>query len=1147
MAESSVALAVPPQIPWQRDPETGEELVSVPEVCGPLAWSMLHKWAEAVHDDMCPSCGEFAIGAASALHDVVNIKLGKPVRNPEVLVNVLGVMNHMASQVGIAPAIAAVAQSPIAELAATRAQYEAITQSIIAAMERGIVPWRKPWTTKGFSPYNAISGRPYRGLNVPILVLGGYGDPRWMTFNQAKKKGAHVRKGERGQLVYFWKIDRKDTGEVDDKGETIYTRIFIFRMYNVFNVEQIDGLGLKPIQAVDHEPIPEAERIAARYVARSDLIIDHTADPRAYYSKLLDQLHMPLLSMFKDPKGYYCTLFHEMGHSTGHDSRLNRRSLIESAVFGDPEYSEEELVAEFTSAFVCSEAGLPNVEPSAAYIEGWLSALKNDPGMLVFAAGQGQKAADYILGSLEEDQPEVAEAVPVAQPLALGQGRDPWGSRCRDELGRWSLNEFCGPPPAGATVTNNTFAVGANGVTRYEFEFRVVDVGELVVSHDPFTFEPNADYPQELQPRLRERAATRLQVQKIAQTLDPDSLLTDFHVLDRGAPIVGEDLVVESGNGRIMALAVAAADIPDRYAVYRDQLFDRLPGYGLKGMSFDLVPTPVLVRVRLTEVDRPAFTQEANTPVTIASSAIEQARVDATKISLEMLQLLTVGETQGIEDALRSRNNAAFVGAFLKKLPDQEQARLVDAQGLLNQDGVRRTLLAVFVSAFQGDAGLRLAEMSFESIDLDVRNVVSGIARALGELAQAEALTRAGTRAPDLTIADDLAAGANVFARIKRTPGLSVADYLGQKQLFDRELDPFQEGIVVALDERSRSAKRIGLVLRTYAQLVIASPPPQQTSFLPEPGPDKGALWNRALQEAEIEAVAAQTDPRKHVDWCNMTGVEIDTAWSWRPLRDVVVTAQGMGASVWLCTIGLVNGQLQLTIDTRSLAPVDERRLQLDIERGLGRSAKQVIEFGVRRLIYEITLPGAEPSDLVFEPQEVIAGPTKPAGFQPSLLQMRQGLGGSLLNGLALGVGVGVGSLAIDRALKATAAAAVANQDSPHLDHGATALDLSGKGEFISEQIKDPGYFDPESIRTITTGDHRRRVGCPEGQFSHVRGRCTTKMQTQSVLHPRTERDQLVAEAMERGIQVATDMDEYQIEVRGMVRKVLAGTGGGDE
>jgi hypothetical protein len=166
--------------------------------------------------------------------------------------------------------------------------------------------------------------------------------------------------------------------------------------------------------------------------------------------------------------------------------------------------------------------------------------------------------------------------------------------------------------------------------------------------------------------------------------------------------------------------------------------------------------------------------------------------------------------------------------------------------------------LAIFVSAFQsGPAGIALAEMAYESIDLDVRNVVNGISRALGPLARAEALTRSGDRNANLSIGEDLGAAVIVFRKVKTTPGMTVAKYLSQAQLFERELTDFQETILKDIDSRSRSAKRIGTVIRNYAQAVIDSPPPGQIALIPVDGLTKESLWAAAVKKADSELTAA--------------------------------------------------------------------------------------------------------------------------------------------------------------------------------------------------------------------------------------------------------------------------------------------------
>lgn len=287
----------------------------------------------------------------------------------------------------------------------------------------------------------------------------------------------------------------------------------------------------------------------------------------------------------------------------------------------------------------------------------------------------------------------------------------------------------------GAAVSNQTFAQGTTNITRYEFKFKIVDADKLVVSHDPFTFAPNPAYPQELQPRLRERAATRLQVERIAANIDPNSLLVDYHSIDRGAPIIGPDRIVESGNGRVMALIYASKNFPGEFERYVQALREIAPQYDLDPATASRMKIPILARERLSKVNRKQFVEEANASTTIETSSIEKARTDAKKISIEMLQGLEVREGENIEDALRASRNKGFVQAFLGKLSQNEQGRLVDAKGQLNQDGVRRLTMALFVATFPGDVGLRLAEMRegrLEDFGGLGTSIISGIGFGLG-------------------------------------------------------------------------------------------------------------------------------------------------------------------------------------------------------------------------------------------------------------------------------------------------------------------------------------------------------------------------------------------------------------------------------
>jgi len=535
--------------------------------------------------------------------------------------------------------------------------------------------------------------------------------------------------------------------------------------------------------------------------------------------------------------------------------------------------------------------------------------------------------------------------------------------------------------PTAPAVSDRTYAMGITGGTRYEFQFKVLEAKDLVVSHDPFTFVPNPNYPQELQPRLRDRAATRLQVENIAANLNPAALIDDYHSIDRGAPIIGPDKVVESGNGRVMALTLAAEKHPQQYAKYLDALRVSTPSYGIPLSLLDGMTSPILVRARLSNVTRQQFVQEANASTSIEASAIEKARTDAEKITPEMITGLDVLEGEGIEDALRSTRNKQFVSAFLAKLPANEQARLVDAKGLLSQDGVRRAAMALFVATFRGDVGIRLAEKFYESTDVNVRNVFNGIARSLGLLARAESLAAAGQRQAEYSIGDDLAKAVSTFSAVRKTPGMTVTKYMAQMQLEQRELTPFQERLLVVLDEYSRSAKRTAAIFGGYAQLVIDSPPPSQGSFMPEAVATKEQLFELAVRravDASLEDVGRLFDHSwlaQKVDKCNLSIRDVDAALAWRPLREFVAFAVGLDKPVALCSTGMVYGTYQLTVgNVKDIKEV----LQLTKRAGAVPNMKRVYQFASADLIYQVVMPANKKEDvLTWAPQEVSQQPAR--------------------------------------------------------------------------------------------------------------------------------------------------------------------------
>ena len=273
--------------------------------------------------------------------------------------------------------------------------YDVITDRIVAQLEAGTVPWRKPWNGQAGMPKNLVSSKEYRGINPFMLHCLGYESPYFLTFKQAKKLDGHVRKGEKGCPVVFWKTWHVEHTE---NGEKTAQKRFVLRYYTVFNVAQCEGVEAPTIAVPEreHEPLQAAEALVGAMPTPPGIVRGYVS---AAYSPRTDIVRMPKPERFETAEAFYSTLFHELTHSTGHTSRLDRKGITETVEYGSRTYSQEELVAEMGSAFLCGETGIldTRIDQSAAYIDGWLRSLRNDRKLVVTAAAQAQKAADYIL------------------------------------------------------------------------------------------------------------------------------------------------------------------------------------------------------------------------------------------------------------------------------------------------------------------------------------------------------------------------------------------------------------------------------------------------------------------------------------------------------------------------------------------------------------------------------------------------------------------------------------------------------------------------------------------------------------------------------------------------------------------------------
>ena len=293
--------------------------------------------------------------------------------------------------------------------------YQRVTDRILEMLESGTVPWQKPWAVAGGVGPQSIDGRPYSGLNRVLLGAADYSDPRWLTFGRALKLSGNVRRGEKGSLAVFWK--EYDVKDKDNPGET-KTALFM-RTYTLFNVEQCEGLDVKPW--VPPKPLKES-----KVAANVNHIVDGMPNPpsihpdggdRAYYRPSSDSIHLPVLSAFDGVDEYNATLFHELVHSTGHADRLNRQLTGPSHRFGQHDYGVEELTAEFGAAFLCNEAGISSTTQNhAAYIQSWKNAIKADNRLVVRAAAAAQKAVDYVKGLVKPKPKATVTPTPTPTP-----------------------------------------------------------------------------------------------------------------------------------------------------------------------------------------------------------------------------------------------------------------------------------------------------------------------------------------------------------------------------------------------------------------------------------------------------------------------------------------------------------------------------------------------------------------------------------------------------------------------------------------------------------------------------------------------------------------------------------------------------------
>jgi antirestriction protein ArdC len=281
--------------------------------------------------------------------------------------------------------------------------YDEVTASIIAQLEEGVFPWVRPWSKAAAAPglpRNAVTGRAYSGINVLILwgavIEGGYPSQDWLTFRQALAAGGAVRKGERGRTVFY--ADRfvpkgeREGRDSSEPGESLRGIAFLKR-FTVFNVAQCEGLPEGLVAAPAPLPARELHQTAEALIAATGADF-RIGGAEAFYSPSGDYVQVPPQPAFHHQIDYYRTALHELGHWTGHASRLGRD---QTGRFGSAAYAREELVAELASAFLCASLGIQPTVRHADYLGSWLAVLRADSRAIFRAASQASKAAEYLL------------------------------------------------------------------------------------------------------------------------------------------------------------------------------------------------------------------------------------------------------------------------------------------------------------------------------------------------------------------------------------------------------------------------------------------------------------------------------------------------------------------------------------------------------------------------------------------------------------------------------------------------------------------------------------------------------------------------------------------------------------------------------
>lgn len=388
-----------------------------------------------------------------------------------------------------------------------------------------------------------------------------------------------------------------------------------------------------------------------------------------------------------------------------------------------------------------------------------------------------------------------------------------------------------------AAIRGNEGTTYLDATTPIQYHYEVIDLGGLIASNDT-SFNPNASYPQELQPRDRSRMENRNQVDTMANTLNPN-WLGESQTVQEGAPIVGSDYVVESGNGRVLAMRIAQENNLQTFKNYNDWLRQNAQKFGIDPAS--ITDNSVLVRVRDTDVDRTDFVKRANVQTTASYSQTETAQSDADKLTDKILSYYVENDNGQIDN----RANQDFIKAVIATIPENERNRIVQADGRLSKEGIERIRNALFQKAY---GNVRLTSALTESTDEQIKNILAALTNVAPKVAVTDSEIKKGNRF-DRSISKEIAEAATLMQSLKQS-GEKLEDRLNQFSMFG-DVDPVVAEIAKMFDKYKRSAKNMTRALSEYLDRINGYGNPNQISFTDTEAPEKFQLIQQSFGETE--------------------------------------------------------------------------------------------------------------------------------------------------------------------------------------------------------------------------------------------------------------------------------------------------------